>query len=302
MRMLLCLACLSFSNLAAQTAFVTGSGYVAPPSIVVAPGQIATFYVGGLSQTPSVLQNTVAQIMNGTVPQAVTVFSAKPINTSTLAITVQIPFSILPASTPTIQFGQRASAQADPCAQNACSAPLALSVTPVLSHIITTCDVFYATPTTTCHLVITHQDGSIVTNSAAAKVGEVLTIWALGLGVPASGIPSPGSGPIAMNDITLNLSFAATTPIAIPLPGSPNNYQWAGLPSPTTGLYQINFAVPQPPATLQGCSQSSEWFTTNNAGNLFVSIFRFPITVTGNILFEVFPSILEGPNAICVTQ
>ena len=114
MRLQIVFILLTLSNLTAQTAFVTGSGYVAPPSIVVAPGQIATFFVGGLEQTASALQNTVAQVVSGSVTQAATVISAKPVDASTLAVTVQMPFTILPGTTASIQFGQAAEGAIGP--------------------------------------------------------------------------------------------------------------------------------------------------------------------------------------------
>jgi uncharacterized protein (TIGR03437 family) len=295
--------------LAAQTAFVTGSGYVAPPAIFVAPGQIATFFVGGLPQSAAALKSTVAVLSVGGVTETAAVLSAKPVNPSMLAITAQLPFDLTPEATApvTIQFAQTDSPQSDLCAQNACTAPVSLSVAGVLPHIITTCDVFYSTASSACQLAITHQNGSLVTYAAPAKAGEILTIWALGLGVPAGGIPAAASGPIAMNDITLQTSFAVI-PSDVPATydlSSPTPYLWAGLPSPSTGLYQINFAVPALPANLQSCTASTEWFT--GSGNLFVSVFRVSIAtsqtpVLRSFTFTTVISPGDAPSSICVSQ
>ncbi len=152
------------------------------------------------------------------------------------------------------------------------SDPVSLAVVPDLPHIITTCDSLYGTPTSPCQLAVTHQNGSLVTNSAPAAGGEVLSIWAVGLGVPASGIPKAGSGPIAMNDIVLNTAFEVSVPGGTSIAATQTPYLFAGLSSVTGGLYQVNFAVPQPPAGTQACTQNTEWFT--GSGNMSLSIFR----------------------------
>jgi uncharacterized protein (TIGR03437 family) len=258
MRALLLLVA-GFSTLIAQTAFVTGSGYVPPPAMTVAPGQVLTFYVGGLSPT-----GVSATLSVGSVSQVVDVLSTQATDASTVAVTVLIPFSVAPGAAPvTIQFTGSNGISTD---------PVNLVVVPVFSHIITTCDTLYGTPTSPCQLAVTHQNGSLVTNSAPAVGGEILSVWAVGLGVPASGIPGAGSGPIAMNDIALNTGFevvsaGATTPAETQTP-----YLFAGLSSVTGGLYQVNFAVPQPPAGAQACTQNTEWFT--GSGNMYLSIFR----------------------------
>jgi uncharacterized protein (TIGR03437 family) len=258
MRALLLLVA-GLSALTAQTAFVTGSGYTLPPAITVAPGQVVTFYVGGLSPT-----GVSATLNVGNVSQIVSVISAQHTDSSTVAITVLIPFSVAPGAAPvTLQF-----TGSDGTSSNLVS----LTVVPVFPHIITTCDTLYGTPTSPCQLAVTHQDGSLVTNAAPATGGEVLSLWAVGLGVPASGIPPAGSGPIAMNDIILNTGFEVVSAGTTTLAETQTPYLFAGLSSVTGGLYQINFAVPQPPAGTQACTQNTEWFT--GSGNMSLSIFR----------------------------
>jgi len=266
MRALLLLVA-GFSTLTAQTAFVTGSGYTLPPAITVAPGQVVTFYVGGLLPT-----GVSATLSVGNVSQVVSVLSAQPTGSSTVALTVLIPFSVAPGAAPvTIQFTGSGGTSSE---------PVSLSVVPDLPHIITTCDTLYGTPTSPCQLAVTHQDGSLVTDSAPATGGEVLSVWAVGLGVPASGIPAPGSGPIAMNDIILNTGFEVVSAGSTSIAETQTPYLFAGLSSVTGGLYQINFAVPQPPAGTQGCTQNTEWFI--GSGNMYLSIFRPAVTINPN--------------------
>ncbi len=293
MRALLLLVA-GLSILTAQTAFVTGSGYVPPPAMTVAPGQVLTFYVGGLSVT-----GVSASLSVGSVSQVVPVLSTEATDASTVAVTVLIPFSVAPGAAPvTIQFTGSKGAISD---------PVSLAVLPNLPHIITTCDTLYGTPTSPCQLAVTHQGGSLVTNSAPAAGGEILSIWAVGLGVPASGIPPAVSGPIQMNDIILNTGFVegSTTPIFIG--ESPTPYLFAGLSSAAGGLYQINFAVPQPPSDVTTCTQNTEWFT--GSGNTYLSILRPAVfnpsssTVT-TIVSEYFvfsPAGGSSVNSICVT-
>ena len=293
---LLCLALLAgLSPLAAQTAFVTGSGYVAPPAIYVAPGQVTTFYAGGLSQT-----GVSATLSVGDLSQTVPVLSVKPVDSSTLAITVLIPFSLVPGTASvTIQFAG---------SDGTMTAPVSLNVAPILPHIITTCDTLYPTPTSPCELAITHQDGSLVTNSAPATGGEILSIWAVGLGVPSTGIPVAGSGPIAMDDIILNTGFLVTSAQGTLFSSSQTPYLYAGLTSPAGGLYQINFAVPQPPAGLVSCATSSQLFSMS--GNLNVSVFRElrygQVNPVGTVSsgFFAFSAIgsASSVSSICVSQ
>ncbi len=298
MRALLLLVA-GLSILTAQTAFVTGSGYVPPPAITVAPGQVLTFYVGGLSPA-----GVSATLNEGTLLQVVSVLSTQQTDASTIAVTVLIPFTIGPVSVGslgwplTLQFTGSDGTASD---------PVILNVVPNLPHIITTCDTLYGTPTSPCQLAVTHQDGSLVTNSAPAAGGEILSIWAVGLGVPASGIPPAVSGPIQMNDIILNTGFVegSTTPIFIG--ESPTPYLFAGLSSAAGGLYQINFAVPQPPSDLTICTQSSEWFS--GSGNMYLAVLRpasfnpssSTVTTIVSEYFVFSPAGGSSVNSICVT-
>ena len=145
------------------------------------------------------------------------------------------------------------------------------------------CDLFVGNPATdgNCPSAASHQSGRLVTSTLPAAPGEIVTAWAVGLGAPSGGIPAGAPGPIAMNDITLNLSYQITVPVVFgTLGGSTGpSYLWAGLPTPNVGLYQINFAVPEPPLTLAAC--------TANAGNLNLYVGRldpleFLLTPTPN--------------------
>ena len=92
-------------------------------------------------------------------------------------------------------------------------------------------------------LVITKQDLSVPDSAHPARVGDYLTIWAIGLGPtnPAVGtnVPAPGSEPLARLTVTPAVEFGSTifgTTSATP--------SFAGLSPGSVGLYQINVAIP----------------------------------------------------------
>ena len=268
-------------------AFVTGSGYTAGPQrIAVAPGQVATFFLAGLPRTASGLAGLVAVMNIQGTGKSVAVLSAKPVDDVTLAVTVQIPFDVVPETgfffqpSPnppvqySIQFGETSNPSAGLCAENVCTPVIPLFQTFAAPHIINTCDIFYSDAATGCQSAILHQNGQPVTSAAPATPGEVLTIWALGLGAPV-GVPQNATGPIAMDDITLDTGFTTITGSGTSTSTSSGivaatPYQFAGLQSPTVGLYQVNFAVPVPPINAAPCAMASN----NDQGNFSIDLGR----------------------------
>jgi uncharacterized protein (TIGR03437 family) len=93
-------------------------------------------------------------------------------------------------------------------------------------------------------LAAVNQDGSINTGDPAhpAKAGDVLTIYAIGLGATqpsvSTGLPAPSSEPLARISGPLVVSFGGSvvSPLVIPA--------FAGLTPTYAGLYQINVVVP----------------------------------------------------------
>ena len=92
-------------------------------------------------------------------------------------------------------------------------------------------------------LVITKQDLSVPDSAHPARVGDYLTIWAIGLGPtnPAVGtnVPAPGSEPLARLTAPLTVEFGST--IFGTISATPS---FAGLSPGSVGLYQINVAIP----------------------------------------------------------
>jgi len=93
-------------------------------------------------------------------------------------------------------------------------------------------------------LIIKKQDGNVPDSAHPAHVGDVLTIWAIGLGAtnPAVGtnVPAPGSEPLArlitMPSVEFGSGFFGSVS-ATPA--------FAGLSPGSVGLYQVNAAIPQ---------------------------------------------------------
>jgi uncharacterized protein (TIGR03437 family) len=92
-------------------------------------------------------------------------------------------------------------------------------------------------------LVITKQDLSVPDSAHPARVGDYLTIWAIGLGPtnPAVGtnVPAPGSEPLARLTVTPAVDFGNS--IFGTISATPS---YAGLSPGSVGLYQVNVAIP----------------------------------------------------------
>jgi uncharacterized protein (TIGR03437 family) len=93
--------------------------------------------------------------------------------------------------------------------------------------------------------VATHADNTIVSPETPARAGEVIVLYAIGLGKtnpsPPAGDPPYRAAPIAdLAGLRVSLGGAVVDPSRILYAGqSPN----------TVGLYQINFVVPESPGT-----------------------------------------------------
>jgi uncharacterized protein (TIGR03437 family) len=86
----------------------------------------------------------------------------------------------------------------------------------------------------------THADYSLVTPSAPAQPGEIIVLFATGMGKTS---PDPGPGEIPtyaapiVNQSTLQVTLAGQ-------PVDPSLIKYAGLSPGCAGLYQINLAIP----------------------------------------------------------
>jgi hypothetical protein len=125
------------------------------------------------------------------------------------------------------------------------------------SHLLDSCDaVFGPQPSYTCHPLVTHADGTMVSTDSPARVGETITIYATGLASLSPGGPPTGTAPAkpASVDPSLGTVFFK---YPYPLQGYGPNVdaetstkvtpEWVGLTGGYVGLYQINVRVPPAP-------------------------------------------------------
>lgn len=90
-------------------------------------------------------------------------------------------------------------------------------------------------------VIATHLDGSVVSNSSPATAGEIVTLWATGLGqtYPAlveGALPSAAQWLLQMDQFTVEVNGAALDPTAI---------LYAGVAPGYAGLYQVNVRLPE---------------------------------------------------------
>jgi uncharacterized protein (TIGR03437 family) len=273
------ITCFLLSASIAVSQSLTGSGYTPPAPVPVAQGQIATFYVAGLSSITGLTANLQQGGNSLSAPvQSIRNVSQCPDDIlnkiaacgSLFAVTVQIPYEMMPicplCASPIIQSPPPVLT----IAQNGKTLS-AIEVTPFTDevHILTACDEVLG-PTTPpqpnlsglpCAPVVTHADGTMVTASSPANPGEELTAWGFGLGQTA--IPS-STGQKAVGGATvetfhLDFNYSVNALPTKPYIGSPDRLPpsalYSGLVAGYIGLYQINFVVPPgPPNGIARCS------------------------------------------------
>lgn len=257
---------------------VTGSGYAAPTPVSVAPGEVATFYVAGLTSLTGItatLQqesgNTPAPVLSiqsaplCPTPTAVTMSSCG----SLTAVTVQIPYELVTVCTlcepppPVDAATLRISQNGQP------AGAIQLNALADEVHVLTACDVALGPPTPPppnytglpCAPMVTHAGGSLVTFSSPASVGETLTVWASGLGqtIPPATTGKPSITAPAAETFYLNFNYQVNALPTKPIPAVPAQGGlvplFAGLAPGYIGLYQVNFTVPpQPPNGTPQCT------------------------------------------------
>jgi uncharacterized protein (TIGR03437 family) len=253
--------------LAAQS--ITSTGYTPPAPVNAAPGQILTFFVDGAGTTG--IKATLRQAGDKSVPILDTrLISSCPnlvsipeqdLCVSLTAVTVQIPYELMafcPACATFAFFPAQLIISGA-----ARSSAIELNALTDQVHVLTSCDIIMTkpggAPTTNntglpCSPIVTHADGSLVTFTSPAKVGETLTAWATGLGAtnPAATTGEPSKKPLATSqtfgihfNYTANALATKPRPPFIPAPTPAPAY--TGLAPGFVGLYQINFVVPQDP-------------------------------------------------------
>ncbi len=288
--------CLSLSCATAQSgASMVGASYSAPAAYEVAPGQVVTLFFNGIRPFPDgKLRSATADVqalpvtlagLSARVTQArhsvdrrVPVFSilqenqcggTQAISPACLltAMRVQIPFELSLEPEPDGQPPAPAQLILEEDGQP--SKPFPLQPVVVNAHVLTSCDQDWDTrPGSTCNRLAFHPDGRRIGATAPSKRGEVITVYAFGLGPtwPAAetGKPAPGGVEIPQSGVLRVWATLRNQPInasasaprffdseASSLPG--DAIQFAGLAPGWVGLYQLNILIPTSFQTVLPC-------------------------------------------------
>ena len=307
---------------------VVGAGYNLIAPVSVAPGQVITIFVTGVGNVnqkilagnpplPVTLGGISASLVQGTVKVpspilAVFPFSAclpgpagLPCGTIT-GVTVQIPFELyvnIPGSLrPTVLTYLQVSDDSG----NASAVMLDGELDEI--HVLRSEDTVLAADLAqragSGSAVVTHADGSIVDASNPAKGGEVLVMYAVGLGAVdprvKTGAASPSPAADAAGTFSLNFDYRPNAPPSAFFPRidvapyvlPPPPPLFAGLTPGFAGLYQVNFAVPSPPAGLMPCVRS----LGGGDGPFATVLSNLTVTLAGRISFDG-AAICVGPAA-----
>jgi uncharacterized protein (TIGR03437 family) len=255
---------------------VTSVGYSNPRPVPVAPGQVITLFahtqtklaqpiiatgsalplnLGGfsvsLAQTFS--SNSIAVPILSVAPVESCSAVVPTVCTSSTAITIQIPFELvpnadrsrLPENFATLTISDSGTA----------GEPIALSAVSDRIHILNSCDTPLNPQSGPCSPVFLHADGTLVSSDKPATAGEQITLQAYGLGYAdsqvATGVPSPSPSP---NVSSIAVDFRFGTDAVVTRPGSNASTLSAQLVPGSIGLYQLTFAAPALPAGTPACS------------------------------------------------
>ena len=275
---------------------VIGAGFAAPLPVAVAPGEVVTIFVQGIGSrlTQAVVANglplpadlagisvSLRQSASPQGPLAVPLLAVFPVRTCTSAsltgcpaltgITLQVPFELGVFVAPTL--GARNVAQLVVTENGASGAVFELMPRLDRIHVLRQGDTILMPGSTKVEFsaadaIVTHSDGGRVTTAAPGKPGEVLVLWAVGLGqtIPAasSGQATPSPAPSAPVVLAFNFmanaepSRPTTTPDVLVQSAALSGRAldmllFSGLTPGSVGLYQVNFVVPSPPAGVAPC-------------------------------------------------
>jgi hypothetical protein len=209
------------------------------------------------------------------------------------AITVQIPYEIVP-----LQLGSDKSINPNVnvvVTENG-SDSKTFTITSVTDnfHVLNTCDAFLFLPANRisgCNAVVTHGDGTVVTLDSPAKAGEVVVIYAFGLGAttptPKTGQASPTPAAVLSSFVYFQFDFrpnaTPSRPYLNPLIMAPIQAPvFVGLTPGQVGLYQINVKLPGTFPAVQGCNGAS----TTSGGSINVVYSNLTIDIAGVSSFD----------------
>ena len=266
---------------------VMSAGHIPPIPLVLAPGQIVTLYVSGLTTNLAPGQSVSAQStplptnlggvsatmtqFSGPSPLAIPLLMIFPVQCqqapcTLIGITIQVPFELNPNYS---NCGSCTNA-GQIVVSNGMSTTGPIGISPVPAQV-------QVLRGPNLKAFVVHADGQPVTFSNPAITGEEIVMYASGLGLPAGGprlksgdvtpSPAPLAGGVLSYDYRMNASpsraqVAATDPYL----------RFIGMSPGSISLYQVNFVVPPAPSTLQECDNifvSSNLTVTLMSGDSF---------------------------------
>jgi uncharacterized protein (TIGR03437 family) len=249
----------------------------------VAPGQLITVFITGDGQ------GSIGATVQGLTAPVLEVHPASACPSGSIcsnltAITIQIPYELQPACA----FTNPACLLVAPTplivtVNGVAGAPIELAPQDDRVHILTSCDTTVpggsgiAPGGLPCAPLVTHADGSMVTQGSPAQGGEEVVAYAAGLGLTTPAVKTGQAATAATpTNETFYLDFnfrpnsLATKPIlpagfgsTLPIP------LYTGLVPGYAGLYQINLIVPPAPVVTQACSGNVVSNLTVSVGGLF---------------------------------
>lgn len=309
LQFLVALSAVFSATLAGQTNTVVGAGYISQAPLYLAPGQVVTVFVAGIGKsltqavrTPDSTWSTslagisVALLQGDRIPAPI--LEVRPIPGcsppfgfqipcgSVTAVTVQIPYSLIPLCPLCLRpIGPAPELVVAENGQDGA----AIGIIPLADkvHVLTSCDILLQPDSTgvdpagtntsglPCPPMVIHGDGKLVSAANPANSGEELAAYAVGLGVtnPASLEGQPAPAPIhTVQEFLINHNFHVNTLPAKPAPES-STALFTGLTPQYPGLYQINFVVPPVPQGTKSCDAAGGFPGANAIqSNLTVSI------------------------------
>jgi len=192
----------------AQSAnYITTSGYKFPSTSLVAPGQVITLFVRGLT-VPNAIASTfplpttlggVSVIVKDpptpSYPLALPILSVRSDPgacsgglvefCNTTAVTIQFPYEatcIPDRSFNSCAIGYRPPVKVSVRVSGVLGEEMWFSIVAGRPYLLNSCDAIFGRPSGFCLPLITHTDGSLVSFTARAHPGEVVTLYGLGFG------------------------------------------------------------------------------------------------------------------------
>ena len=266
-----------------SSAVITGVEYGIPNGITAAPLQVLTLTLRGVklptarvaAQTLPLprslegfsvsLRQTYLGLQGIDVPilavepvrNACSILSAAVRCGSYTALTVQVPGELVPNIPIALGIPPNV-ADFIVSVDGTESEPIRLNPVPDAVHILNACDLVISGPRGSCNPLIAHADGRPVTAQNPVISGEVVTMYAVGLGTtnPPVQTGAAAAQPISMGPLGLVRIEIEQRP---PTNSEPlvdvreSTAIYAGLVQGYVGLYQINFRIPPIPPSTPSC-------------------------------------------------